>query len=218
MKWKLKFFETGEWQVIDENLKDLSKRHVHWNPGRKNLFAALDAVPLDQVKVVILGQDPYPSHLHATGVAFSVPPSVKELPPTLKIIFNELVADLHCTYPSNGDLSAWCKQGVLLWNVVPSCTAGNSLSHAWPEWDYLNRELLEELKDKNVVFAALGSKAKEVLLKYVSFDDAPIVCVGHPSPRGNLNSKNPFTGSRLFSTLNQMLVKQGLKPIEWRLP
>ncbi len=222
--WSLKYWSTGEFQVCQDRLRGYEGQL--WNPGYKNLFAALRLVPLDKVRVVILGQDPFPNHQHATGIAFSVPPDVKTLPPTLQTILREYEADLHYPTPKTGDLTEWCKQGVLLWNVVPSCEAGNSLSHQWPEWEPLTDEILEKLRNKPIVVAALGHVAKRFVepfrdpeTRVVTRDyPFPVVLASHPSPRGNKFSSNPFTGSRLFTTINTKLKEIGQPAIDWRLP
>lgn len=215
-KWDdLSFWSSGEWDVVQEHLDDLSKEGVQYCPKREDLFAALDATPFDKVKVVILGQDPYPDPKYATGLAFSIPKKEKDFPPTLKTIFKELESDLDCASPAAGDLSLWAEQGVLLWNVIPSCTVGHSLSHDWPEWDCLTAEILGALGTKDVVYAALGSRARDAA-KYINPWDN-VIFTSHPSPRGNLKSNNPFSGSKLFSKINSHLKELGKDTIEWRL-
>jgi uracil-DNA glycosylase len=216
--WKLRWYDSGECQVVHERLSDLTRQRVRFCPDRKDLYKALELINPEDVKVCILGQDPYPGKKFATGVAFSIPEDVEDIPPTLQIIFDEYEDDLKYPTPTTGSLLSWVNQGVLLWNVIPSCEAGKPMSHHWCEYEFLNKEILETLRDQSVVFVALGNVAKEVLLRYVSYDDAPIVTVGHPSPRGLKFSKTPFKGSRLFTTINTKLVEHGLKPIDWRLP
>lgn len=213
---ELSFWSSGECQVVEERLDDLKRSGITVNPTKDRMFEALKLVPISAVKVCILGQDPYPNPDHATGVAFSV--TTKDIPPTLQIILKEYETDLHFPPAKTGDLTKWCKQGVLLWNVYPSCEAFKSMSHAWPEWEQLTQEILTNLsQETSCVFAALGSVAKGILNKYVSTYDSHCLYTGHPSPRGNLNSRNPFTGSRIFTTINDKLVASGLEPIDWRL-
>lgn len=215
--WNLDFYKSGEYQVVLERLDDLTKKQVRYCPDRKNLFKALAATKLEDVKVCLLGQDPYPNKRYATGLAFSIPADSDAYPPTLQCILDEYVDDLHYPYPETGDLSPWTERGVLLWNTIPSCEAGKSLSHRWEEWEWCTKEILLKLQERgDVVFAALGSVAREALLKHVS--DAPMVITGHPSPRGNKFSNNPFKGSRFFTTVNVELVRLGLTPVDWRLP
>lgn len=210
----LSFWESGEWQVVEEKLKEGGK----YNPSKKKLFRALELTPFNETKVMICGQDPYPDGSLATGVAFSVPDESK-IPPTLKMIFDEYESDLHYPRPNSGNLEAWAADGVLLWNVVPSCASGHSLSHDWDEWTYLTKEIIEVLRAKGIVFAFIGSRARS----YANLlNDAPncrVIETAHPSPRAHMNKnlKHPFTGSRLFSNINSKLVEIGHDPVNWRL-
>lgn len=210
--WKeLKFWNSGEYQVIQEHWNDLKKRGVLVNPSRRNIFRSLRATPLAQTKVILMGQDPYPDPELATGLAFSIPAD-KAIPESLKNIFKEYTDDLHYPYPANGDLSLWAERGVLLWNVIPSCTAWKSLSHNWVEWDLLNKEILLALQEKgDVVFVALGQVAREKL-KHINSDNK-IIETSHPSPLGARAKRNPFLGSRVFSRINGLLKD----PIDWKL-
>lgn len=215
--WKeLSYWQTGEWQTVEENLDELVRSKHVVNPPRKHLFACMDACPLDQTKVAIMGQDPYPDHKLATGIAFSIPADGVSIPPTLNTIFDELESDLHIPRPTTGCLEGWTSRGVLLWNVVPSCTAGHSLSHDWVEYEPLTKEIIEVLNDRNVVFCFLGSRARAYAS---SVDDTRNVVIetSHPSPRGSLKAKTPFLGSRIFSRINEGLVKLKKDPIDWRI-
>lgn len=223
--WPLKFFQSGEWQVVNEHLKDLEKVNRPYsdgyNPGRATLFRALQTTPLEQVKVCIIGQDPYPTRALATGLAFSIPSSVgaADYPITLKTILAEYHSDLSYPMPTTGDLSTWAARGCLLWNAIPSCRSGASLSHDWRggEWDLLTKEIVELLSTRGVTFALLGQVAQRHV-KSINLSNNNVVVTSHPSPRGNMNSKSAFTGSRLFSTINAKLVNNGSDPIDWRLP
>jgi len=217
MKWDLHYFQTGEWQVVDERLADLTAAKLPFCPSRKNLFKALELVPFEDVRVMIMGQDPYPDPGMATGVAFSIPPSEKRIPPTLANIFKEYVDDLHYSAPINGDLSPWCKQGVLLWNAIPSCEAFKSMTHYhWSEWHPLTQEIVTKLSAKGTVLVFLGAVARE-FAKFANSETSNIFEFSHPSPRGSLNSKTPFVGSRMFSTINASLNDIGHEVIDWRL-
>jgi uracil-DNA glycosylase len=221
--WELGFFNSGEWQVCDERLSDLEKAsaplRANFNPKREDLFRALRCTPFEEVKVAIIGQDPYPQSRFATGIAFSIPPDVarSEYPPTLRTFLGEYRSDLGYSHPSTGDLSTWTKRGVLLWNAVPSCRAGHSLSHDWPEWEVLTKEIVTKLAKKGIVFALLGQVAQRCA-NYISDSNNVVLRTSHPSPRGSASSKSPFVGSRLFSTINAKLNEQALKPVDWRLP
>jgi uracil-DNA glycosylase len=217
--WKLDYWQSGEWQVVNERLKDMEKAHVVYNPSRTSLFRALSTTPLGETKVAILGQDPYPDHDYATGLAFSVPAYVAPawFPSTLQTIFKEYTSDLGYPNPSHGDLLRWARQGVLLWNVIPSCQAGKSLSHDWDEYSFLTQEIVHKLSDRGIVFAFLGAVAKRYL-EEVDLTKNEVILTSHPSPRGIRFGKTPFEGSRLFSTINDKLISQGLTPVDWRLP
>ena len=210
----LKYWETGEWQVVEERLDDLDRSHIKYNPIRSRLFASLDLYDCRNVRVAILGQDPYPNASYCTGLAFSIPSNHKTIPPTLSVIFNELQSDLHLPRPGNGSLEGWAKQGVLLWNVIPSCLEGHSLSHDWEEWKPLTTEIIQELDQKKVVFILLGSKARSFapIIKA-----SPVIATSHPSPRASRRATDPFIGSRIFSRANDLLCTLGKPPIDWRL-
>lgn len=221
--WDLDYFNSGEWQVCDERLRLLDQRNRNvgidgFNPGRKSLFRALQITPEEKVRVALIGQDPYPTSVFATGVAFSVPESVRveNFPPTLQLLLKEYSSDLGHHIPCSGNLERWSMQGVLLWNAIPSCAQGRSLSHDWTEYSYLTREIVRRLSARGIVFAFLGQVARR-FLEDVDLRNNAVVVTSHPSPRGNINSKNPFTGSRIFSTINDKLVNNGQQPVDWRL-
>lgn len=218
MTWDdLDYWRSGEWQVIQENLDALEKEGRTLNPKRENLFRALDESPFEETRVAFYGQDPYPTHSHAHGLSFSVPQTVKTLPPTALAVGQELSHDLGLPAPKHFDLTPWAKQGVLLWNTIPSCEEGRSLSHAdWHEWTYLTTEITKKLSDKGIVFAFLGSRARDYL-KFVDDTKNTVILTSHPSPRGSLKSNYPFVGSRLFSRINAALCDKGLGAIDWRL-
>lgn len=214
----LAFWDSGEWQVIDERLYDLKEEGKWICPHRSDMFKALDEVPYDKVKVCIMGQDPYPNPKYATGVAFEVPYTIPEgdFPPTLVNIFNEYVSDLHYPAPSRGDLGKWCSEGVLLWNATPSCEYGKPLAHEWLEWEFLTKEIVEKLDAKNnMVFALLGAKAR-AFEKYAG-PESIVIGTSHPSPLAASKGHSPFLGSRIFTTINSKLFDQGVPPINWRL-
>jgi uracil-DNA glycosylase len=180
------------------------------------LFNAFIATPRDKVKVVILGQDPYPNKNHAMGLAFSVPASTYPLPPSLQNIFEELFDDLgnENVDASNGSLLEWAKQGVLLLNTSLTVEEGKPASHADIGWDQLAKEVLEAVStDKSgVVFILWGSKAHT----FESYIKDPkyhmIIKSAHPSP---LSAHKGFFGSRPFSKANAFLEAVGQAPIKW---
>lgn len=219
---QLKFWQSGEWQVVQERLDDFEKDGKLFNPRRELLFAALDATPFPKVKVVICGQDPYPDWFMASGVAFSIPngtiPKGQQLPPTLDTIYEEYCSDLHYPRPGGTSLMAWADRGVLLWNAIPTCATGKSLSHDWPEWHELTREIVERLSDAHdIVFVFMGQIAQR-FTKYVDEKHNTVLRTCHPSPRAHLFSHAPFLGSRIFSTINSKLVQDHRKdPVDWSL-
>jgi len=215
-KWNLKFFDSGEWQVIEERLRDRLEQGIVDNPDRGNLFAALEAVSPEKVNVVILGQDPYPSQDMATGIAFSIPGNAVNYPPTLLNIFKEYSQDLGLPFPSSGSLKPWAARGVLLWNVIPTCQAGLPASHRdWWEWYFLTQEIVEKCNEQGAVVVCLGSFARTFVNNYPS---DRLFTFSHPSPLAALKGSRPFLGSRLFSQVNAKLVELGQDPIDWRLP
>ncbi len=217
--WALDFWKSGEWQVVNEKLHALEKRGIGINPSRDKMFEALRATSYRETKVCLLGQDPYPQRGYATGLAFSIPGDLGQaFPPTLKQVFQEYQDDLHYPLPHNGDLTPWARQGVLLWNAIPSCTEGLSLSHDFPgeEWSFLTSEIIRRLSERGICFAILGSIARRHL-KDIDLEKNKVILTSHPSPRGQMNSKVPFKGSRIFSTINANLNELGFDPIDWRL-
>lgn len=220
--WGLDYWGSQDWKTVRERLDGLASDNTDINPSRDVLMDNLRNLSVEEVKVVICGQDPYPDPRFATGHAFSIPRSFEqtEFPSSLRIIFKELSEDLAIKYPTHGDLHGWVKQGVLLWNAIPTCTTGVSRSHDWREYHALTREVFGRILTHGggAVFAFLGAVAR-------GYEDIPgkdnpnfpILCCGHPSPRGNISSSSPFTGSRLFSTINAKLTSIGLEPIDWRL-
>lgn len=228
--WDLSFFNSGEWQVIDERLKDLEKvnRRIHtdtfdpgdgYNPGRRELFKALRLIPSGEVRCCIIGQDPYPDSSFATGVAFSIGEDKggpSNWPPTLRTFLNEYRTDLGLPLPRSGNLDKWSERGVLLWNAIPSCRSGKSLSHDWEEYSFLTREIIRILAKKGIVFALLGQVARRYLSDIDCVNNLVIVS-SHPSNRSAKSGNTPFIGSRLFSTINDKLNSHALEPIAWRL-
>lgn len=211
----LKYWSCGEWQVVAERLQDIRNKGGIYCPGARNLFKALRLVDYESCRVMLVGQDPYPDPRIATGLAFSIPAIEKKFPPTLHNLFIEYQADLGYPLPGTGDLTPWLKQGVLAWNAIPSCEAFRSLSHDWPEWDLLTKEIVEKLSEKGCIFCFLGGVARR-FTKYVG-QDCDLIETSHPSPRASRSATHPFFGSRIFSTINAKLVEQGKEPINWRL-
>jgi uracil-DNA glycosylase len=184
-------------------------------PPGPDIFAALDAVPFERVKVVVLGQDPYHGPGQAHGLSFSVPPGV-DVPPSLQNIFKELGRDLGLPRPAHGDLRAWARQGVLLLNSVLTVEAGRPGSHQGKGWEGFTDRIvmLLDAEREGLVFMLWGSyaQAKGRII------DARRHCVlraPHPSP---LSAHRGFIGCGHFSAANRWLQGRGLTPIDWALP
>jgi uracil-DNA glycosylase len=181
-------------------------------PAADAVLAAF-AVPLDAVRVIILGQDPYPTPGHATGLAFSVAPTVRPIPRSLTNIYRELESDLGIQPAEHGDLSAWAKQGVLLLNRVLTVRAGDAGAHRGIGWEAITESALVALAHRDgPLTAILWGKDAQTAVPYLG--DIPTISSAHPSP---LSARNGFFGSRPFSRANDLLVQQGGQPIDWRV-
>lgn len=182
-------------------------------PKESQIFRALDACPMDQVKVVLLGQDPYPTRGHAHGLCFSVEKDVSPLPKSLNNIFKELESDLGISPRENGDLNHWADQGVLMLNSVLTVREGEANSHAKQGWEKFTDAIIEILakKKSGIVYILWGTKAQE---KAKSVDESLnlIIRSPHPSP---LSSYRGFFGSKPFSRTNEYLREKGLESIQW---
>ncbi|TJZ93922.1 uracil-DNA glycosylase [Paracoccus gahaiensis] len=179
-------------------------------PGPEHLFAALTATPPQDTRVVILGQDPYPTPGHANGLAFSVTPETP-LPRSLKNIYTELRDDIGAT-PATGDLSGWAAQGVLLLNSALSVLPGQAGAHARWGWDRLAREAVAEAqRHQPLAFLLWGAHAQKTLKGLPRPQDL-VIATAHPSP---LSARRGFFGSRPFSRINAWLQDQGRAPIDW---
>lgn len=219
--WDLDYWKSSDWETVKGKLNGLDNSDDAYNPNRECLFDNLRVLKPQDIRVVICGQDPYPDRRFATGHAFSIPRvyAKDDFPSSLRIIFREMQSDLAIEYPSHGDLQGWVNQGVLLWNAIPTCLSGISRSHDWREYHSLTTEVLRKISEHGAVFVFLGAVAKSYITPsgLVDNPNCPTICTGHPSPRGNINSAFPFTGSRVFSTINEKLNSIGLEPIDWRL-
>lgn len=184
-------------------------------PKGANWFRALDLTPLEAVRVVILGQDPYHGAGQAHGLCFSVPNGVQP-PPSLVNIYKELESDLGIKRPPHGFLEHWAKQGVLLLNSVLTVEMGEAASHRDRGWERFTDRIIGEVnaKAEPVVFMLWGSYAQ----KKAAFVDPSrhlVLKAPHPSP---LSAHSGFFGCRHFSKANAFLESRGMKPIDWALP
>lgn len=187
----------------------------HIFPPGSEWFHALDTTPLDQVRVVILGQDPYHGPGQAHGLCFSVQPGVR-VPPSLVNIYKELHDDLGIAAPNHGHLEAWAKQGVLLLNSVLTVEAHRAASHQGKGWERFTDAVIRlvEARDQPVVFILWGSYAQRKAA-FVDQSKHLVLKSPHPSP---LSAHNGFFGSRPFSKANRFLEQQGMTPIDWQVP
>jgi uracil-DNA glycosylase len=170
--------------------------------------------PLADVRVLVVGQDPYPTPGHPIGLSFAVAPDVRPLPGSLRNIFAELVADLGVPQPSNGDLTPWTRQGVMLLNRALTVRPGAPASHRGRGWEQVTdcavRALAARPGPKAAVLWGRDAQALGPLLAGV-----PCIESAHPSP---LSAHRGFLGSRPFSRVDRLLVEQGGEPVDWRLP
>ena len=182
-------------------------------PEEKNVFRALELTPFESVKVVILGQDPYHGFGQAHGLSFSVQKGIP-LPPSLRNIYKELQEDIGGELPTEGDLSHWAKQGVLLLNTVLTVEEGNANSHKGMGWERLTNRLIESLNELNhpVIFILWGKPAQDKE-KLITNPNHVILKAPHPSP---LSAYRGFFGSKPFSKVNEILIQQGQTPIRWK--
>lgn len=170
--------------------------------------------PLADVRVLIVGQDPYPTPGHAMGLSFSVQPDVRPIPRSLVNIFTELVADLDVPQPTSGDLSRWADAGVLLLNRSLTVTPGKPASHRGKGWERVTDAAIAALvaRDAPLVAILWGRDAQSL---QPALGDVPVIASPHPSP---LSAHAGFFGSRPFSRANALLAEQGAAPIDWTLP
>jgi uracil-DNA glycosylase len=183
-------------------------------PRENQVFAALQLTPYEHVRVVLLGQDPYPGEGMAHGLCFSVSPTVRKLPPSLKNIFKELHADVGHPLPNNGCLVSWAEQGVLLLNTILTLRGGEPLSHKGRGWETFSDEVIRKVnvRPDPVVFVLWGRPA-QAKIKLIDTTRHTVVQGAHPSPL----SAKAFFGTRPFSRINAALRASGKPEIDWRI-
>jgi uracil-DNA glycosylase len=211
---RLPFFEGGDADRVAARVDERIAAGAQVLPSPESAFNALTLTPLDRVKAVILGQDPYPTPGDAHGLAFSyVGP--RRLPASLKVVFAELAEDLSIEKPTRGDLTPWARQGVLLLNTALTVEAGQAGAHLRFGWSSLADQAIRAVSDRRpaVAFLLWGGPAR----KRAALVDATrhrVIEAGHPSP---LNRLGDFRGSRVFSRANAFLEERGAGAIDWRL-
>ena len=194
-------------------INEYKTQKIH--PSMYDIFNALKFTPYKDVKVVILGQDPYHGPNQAHGFSFSVKPGV-QTPPSLRNMFKELNSDLSCYIPNNGFLESWAKQGILLLNTVLTVREGQANSHKGKGWEIFTDRVIELLnkREEPIVFILWGRNAisKEAL---ITNSIHKIIKSVHPSP---LSATRGFFGSKPFSKTNDFLVSINKEPIDWQIP
>ena len=182
-------------------------------PAGEHVLRAF-TIPLDEVRVLVVGQDPYPTPGHAIGLSFAVAPDVRPLPRSLLNIHRELVDDLGVATPGNGDLTPWAQQGVMLLNRCLTVRPGAPASHQGRGWEQVTDRTIEVLARRGGPLVAIlwGRQARNLA---PALGDVPRIESAHPSP---LSARNGFFGSRPFSRTNELLTRQGADPIDWSLP
>jgi uracil-DNA glycosylase len=182
-------------------------------PAGPNILRAF-CQPFDDVRVLIVGQDPYPTPGHPVGLCFSVQPDVRPVPRSLQNIYRELGADLGLPAPANGDLTPWTKHGVLLLNRVLTVAPGAPASHRGKGWEIVTDQAIRALAARGTPLVAIlwGRDAQSLA---PLLDSVPRIESAHPSP---MSADRGFFGSRPFSRANDFLVQQGGQPVDWRLP
>jgi uracil-DNA glycosylase len=184
-------------------------------PAGENVLRAF-TFPFDAVRVLIVGQDPYPTPGHAVGLSFSVAPDVRPVPRSLVNIFTEYGADLGYPVPANGDLSPWAQQGVMLLNRVLTVRPGEPASHRRKGWEAVTECAIRALVARpQPLVAVLWGRDAQTLKPMLTEGGCACIESVHPSP---LSASRGFFGSKPFSRANELLTKLGAEPIDWRLP
>lgn len=188
--------------------------HIVYPPA-DDIFNAFHLTPLSQVKVLILGQDPYHNEHQAHGLCFSVLPDQPEIPPSLQNIYKELEEDLGCYIPDNGYLEKWAKQGVLMLNTVLTVRAHQANSHQGKGWEQFTDAIIHAVnaQDRPVVYLLWGRPAQNKI-PMLTNPKHLILKAPHPSP---LSAYRGFFGCRHFSQTNEFLKQHGIEPIDWQI-
>jgi len=206
-------FEKPYYKALHEFIKEEYQHQIIY-PNMYDIFNALKAVAYEDVKVVILGQDPYHGEGQAHGMAFSVKPGVK-IPPSLLNIYKELQTSMGCKIPNNGYLVKWAEQGILMLNTVLTVRAGKPQSHKGQGWEVFTDHIISLLNQRPepVIFVLWGAPAR----KKTSLITAPqhhILTAAHPSP---LSAYNGFFGCDHFNQINKILIGMGKEPIDFQI-
>ena len=206
-------FETQSYKNLEKFLGEEYKKYTIY-PAAENIFAAINFVPFDNVKVVIIGQDPYHEPNQANGLCFSVEKGV-QIPPSLVNIYKEIKSDVGCDIPTTGDLSGWARQGVLLLNSVLTVRKGQANSHKNRGWEQITNKIVESLnqREKPLVFMLWGRNA-QAIGENIDKNKHLVLMAAHPSP---LSAYSGFFGCKHFSKANQFLESIGETKIDWQI-
>jgi len=214
--WKAALQEEFSKPYFNQLKKGLRERKASGKtiyPPGELIFNAFNTTPIDDVKVVILGQDPYHGAGEAMGLCFSVPPG-KRIPPSLKNIYKEIKADIGCTIPAHGDLSKWANQGVFLLNTILTVEHKSAGSHKMLGWQTFTDAVIKAISSQRdgIVFLLWGKFAQSKI-PLIEISRHHVLVAAHPSPL----ARNAFFGNRHFSQTNQLLSKQGKPPVDWQI-
>ncbi|WP_113953408.1 uracil-DNA glycosylase [Arenicella xantha] len=207
-------FEQPYMELLSAFLREAKASGKVIYPSGADIFSAFNATPLDDVRVVILGQDPYHGPGQAHGLSFSVPPGVA-IPPSLRNMYKELTTDMACDYPSHGNLTEWAKQGVLLLNSVLTVEQGRAASHQGKGWEQFTDRVINVVNQRceHVVFLLWGAYAQKKG-QVIDRQRHLVLTAPHPSP---LSAHRGFIGCRHFSQANNYLVQHGKAAINWQI-
>lgn len=207
-------FAKPYYKELYQFVLDEYNTHVVYPPA-DDIFNAFHLTPLSQVKVLILGQDPYHNEHQAHGLCFSVLPDQPEIPPSLQNIYKELQEDLGCAIPNNGYLEKWAKQGVLMLNTVLTVRAHQANSHQGKGWEQFTDAIIHAVnaQDRPIVYLLWGRPAQSKI-PMLTNPKHLILKAPHPSP---LSAYRGFFGCKHFSKTNEFLTKNGLEPIDWQI-
>lgn len=207
-------FSQPYFQALKSFLKNEKEEGMTIYPPGKYIFNAFDSTPFDQVKVVILGQDPYHGPGQAHGLSFSVPTGITQ-PPSLKNIFKELQEDVGFSMPSHGFLQSWADQGVLLLNSLLTVRARKAGSHKGKGWETFTDAAISAINKhrEGIIFFLWGNYAKQKG-QYINQEKHYVLTASHPSP---FSAHNGFFGCKHFSRANELLIQQGKEPINWQI-
>ena len=207
-------FHKAYYRDLFTFVKQEYNTHVIYPPA-DDIFNALHFTPLSEVKVLILGQDPYHNEHQAHGLSFSVLPDQKDIPPSLQNIYKELQDDLGCKIPNNGYLKKWADQGVLLLNTVLTVRAHQANSHQGRGWEQFTDAIIQAVnaQDRPIVYMLCGRPAQSKITMLTNPKHL-ILKAPHPSP---LSAYRGFFGCRHFSQANAFLEKNGIAPIDWQI-